>query len=119
VPVTGLRIELQKMLTVTGRVELADLKLGKIRWSYLSWNLLAANDGTEAQGRQTAGSGIDGEKGTFRTNNLPAGRYRVVLYVNAEQEQGNEQGEYPCGIVEVPATGLTDLVLRPGPRVKR
>jgi hypothetical protein len=119
VPVTGLRIELQKMLTVTGRVELAELKLGKIRWSYLSWNLLGANDAPEAQGRQTAGSGIDGEKGTFRTNNLPAGRYRVVLFVNADGEQDREQGEYPCGIVEVPATGLTDLVLRPGPRVKR
>lgn len=119
VPVTGLRIELQKMLTVTGRVELADLKLGKVRWSYLSWNLLQPNDPPEASGRQTGGGGVDSEKGTFRASNLPAGRYRVVLYVNADGEQDREQGEYPCGIVEVPATGLTDVVLRPGARVKR
>jgi protocatechuate 3,4-dioxygenase beta subunit len=115
-PVTGVRIAVQPATVVKGRIELASLGGKKPNWIWMSCNRLAESDANDAEGTWATGIGVDKDNGNFTTSELGPGRYRFRLHM---QITDNENAEYPLDTVIVPAGGLSDLVLRPGPRMQR
>lgn len=113
VPVEGLRLDLSAAVVVKGRVDFASFGPTRPRWAWLAWHRLQDGDRPDAEGAFTDGTGIDMVSGSFSTTDLSPGRYRVTMHA---QVGDNDSGEYPCELIEVPATGLNELVLRPGPR---
>lgn len=102
----SLRVELQAGLVVKGQIELAALP-EKPRWGYLMFYRLTPSNSGDGKGESGRGVGYRG-KGTFVTDELTAGRYRVVLNV-----RGKNRAEYECGELDVPLGGLTDVKLVP------
>ena len=109
-PLQNLRIELQAALVVKGRVDLAQFGDDKPRRCWLQFERVA-DDGEG----QTHWSGTNRDDGSFSTDDLRPGRYRVRMRANFTGDRETEA--YECGEIDVPPTGLTDLVLRPGARV--
>ncbi|MEZ6036764.1 MAG: carboxypeptidase regulatory-like domain-containing protein [Planctomycetota bacterium] len=107
VPTVGLRVELDAMPVVRGRVDLSSLS-SKPRWSWLGFYQLKPDDPDTAEGNHTSGIGLE-DDGKFSAEELTAGRYRVRLHANL----GDKQETYDCGVLSVPATGLRDVVLTP------
>jgi hypothetical protein len=102
----SLRIYLVAAIVVKGTVDLSVLK-EKPRWGWLAFHRLGPNDGPGAKGNHQSGFGYDRD-GSFVSDDLEVGRYRVVLHT-----QGKEQTEYECGMLNVPAAGLTGVKLVP------
>jgi hypothetical protein len=115
-PVAGLTIAMQMATVVKGRVDLASLGAKKTQWAWISFHRLADTDPPTANGQQAAGVGLRTENGGFTTNDLAPGRYRLQLHM---QPEGGPSEQYPLDVLVVPAAGLTDVVLRPGPRITR
>jgi hypothetical protein len=101
----SLRIEMNAAMTVKGSVSLAALP-EKPRWVYLMFHRLKPGDPPTASGDKQ--SGISCRGGEFVADELTSGRWRVVLHA-----QGKESAQYECGVLDVPATGLADVVLVP------
>lgn len=122
VPLTGLRIDLQTLATVAGKVELAGLGTTKPRFAWLSFERIEADANvTEASGpRRSGGSRVNTDNGEFRATSLTPGRYKTVLFATFDGEgRRGEQQEYSCGELEVTVAGGENVVLRPGERVQR
>lgn len=116
VPVTGLRIPLQAATVVKGRVDMAVFGGKKPDWAWISVNRLGDNDPPDANGSFSSGFGLDMSNGNFTTEELSPGRYRLRLHAQFGER---DNAEYPLDVLLVPAAGLSDVVLRPGPRVVR
>jgi hypothetical protein len=114
VPVTGLRVELRAAMVVKGRVDMSAFQAKPPEWAWISFHRLADTDNPDAEGQWGTGIGINTSDGKFSTDDLTPGRYRTRLH---SQIGERESAEYPLDVVVVPPTGLSDLVLRPGPRI--
>jgi hypothetical protein len=102
----SLRIEMIAVMVVKGNVNLAALP-EKPQWGYLMFHRLKPSDPPTASGESQSGIGYrDG--GNFVADELSAGRWRVVLHT-----QGKKSTRYECGVLNVPAAGLTDVQLIP------
>jgi hypothetical protein len=110
VPVTGLRLQLQQALVVKGRIDMASLAK-KPEWSWLGFHRADAAGGNGGGG-YAAGVGVRND-GSFTTSELQPGRYRVEFQCYTPDEQHLVM---TCGVIEVPATGMSDLVLVPRPQ---
>lgn len=102
----SLRINLVAALVVKGKVDLSVLK-EKPRWGWIAFHKLGPNDGVGAKGKYQSGFGYDRD-GSFVSDDLVVGRYRIVLHA-----QGKAQAEYECGTLDVPAAGLAGVNLVP------
>jgi hypothetical protein len=111
VPIEGLRLEVKNAMVVKGRVDMAAFGQQKLRWAWIGFHRLQPDDPPTADGMYTDGVGVDTDTGSFVADELSAGRYRVALNVYSESDRKN-QG-YPCGTIDVPATGLQNVVLVP------
>lgn len=116
VPVSGLRIQVQPAVVVRGRIDLSSFGGKKAEWMWVSAYKLADADAPTANGSWGAGIGVDRTTGDLHTEELSPGRYRLELHANFGE---NDHAEYPLDQLVVPASGLSDLVLRPGPRRTR
>ena len=108
VPTTGLRIALQAALVVKGTVDLAALGGTKPEWCWIEFGSAGGD------GQRSHYSGINMGKGTFQSEELSPGLWNVKLHAQVKDQ--NEQAIYSCGALNVPAGGLSDVVLRPGAR---
>ena len=115
-PVTGVRLQLEAAIVVKGRVDMALFGEKKPEWGYISFHRLKDEDPPEANGTWAEGIGFDMRTGTFQTSDLTAGRYRLRLHTSTGER---EQADYHLDTLVVPATGLSDLVLKPGARITR
>jgi len=113
-PVTGLRIQLRAATVVKGRIDLSVFGNKKPDWAWVSAHRLADNDPPDANGSWASGFGIDAGTGNFSTEELSQGRFRFRLHA---QLSDKDNAEYPLDVLVVPAGGLSDVVMRPGPRV--
>jgi hypothetical protein len=111
-PVGSLRIDMRAALVVKGRVELAAFGAEKPRWVWIGFYRLDPSK-PASTGEWADGVGVDNDTGSFSTGDLTAGRYRIRIYAQGE---GDQSVEYEGEEVEVPATGLQDLLVRPGKR---
>lgn len=111
VPSTGLRIQLAVMMKVTGRVDLAAFGATKPRWCWIEFQPAAD---VAASKRGTQYCGIDMEKGAFECDELSVGQWNVKLHVEFPQGANRESAQYSCDSLNVPASGLADVLLRPG-----
>lgn len=116
VPVTGLRIQVQPAIVVSGRIDLSSFGNKKAEWMWVSAYKLKDDEPNTVNGSWDAGIGVDRATGNIHTEELLPGRYRLQLYTNFGD---NDNGEYPLDTIVVPPTGLSDLVLRPGARIVR
>ncbi len=115
-PVTGLRIDLRAAIVVQGRVDLSAFAGKRPEWAWISFHRLADTAAADADGEWSTGVGIQTDNGSFSTDDLTTGRYRLRLHMEANE---GESAEYPLDVITVPPTGLAGLVLRPGPRIVR
>lgn len=111
VPQLDLRIELVRGIPVKGRIDMAAFGERKPRWMWLQFHRLPA-DGGEGYGEEAGSSGVDRRSAEFKTEDLPAGVYRVSMWANFEGGPGKR---YRCGDITVVAPGVEGLVLRPVP----
>jgi hypothetical protein len=110
VPVTGLRLQMQQALVVKGRIDMASLAK-KPQWSWLAFHRADGAAGKGASG-YAAGVGVRND-GSFTTSDLQPGRYRVEFQCYTPDEQHLVM---TCDVIDVPATGVSDLVLVPRPQ---
>jgi len=110
-PSDDLRIVMKDSIVVKGRVDLSSFGGTKPQWAWLGFYRVTADTPPTETGEHVDGAGVDMENGEFSTSDLPPGRYRVRFHVAAE---GRRQQQYEVRDVEIPPTGLTDLVLQPG-----
>jgi hypothetical protein len=108
-PLSGLRLQLQAQLTVSGTVDLSVLE-ERGRWRYLTFERSDAPEGD----RSSRGVGV-GDDGRFVSADLLEGRYEVKLTVSIG---GGSRGDrrrvtYTCGVLDVGAQGLKDVKLVP------
>jgi hypothetical protein len=108
IPNDSLRLEMQKVLVVKGRVDLAAFGNEKPRWSWVAFYRIPENG--VGEGDYVAGASIDRQTGNFSTQELEPGSFRMKVQTNSE---GNGQKNYRCGDVDVPPQGLDNLVLLP------
>ncbi|MGK0299602.1 MAG: hypothetical protein ACI89X_000469 [Planctomycetota bacterium] len=101
----SLRIDMTAAMVVKGSVSLAALA-EEPRWVYLMFHRLKPNDPPTARGDNQSFTSC--RQGKFVADDLTVGRWRVVLHT-----QGKESANYECGVLNVPATGLTDVSLVP------
>lgn len=102
----SLRIEMIAVMVVKGNVNLAALP-EKPQWGYLMFHRLKPSDPPTASGESLSGISYR-DNGDFVADELSAGRWRVVLHT-----QGKKSTRYECGVLNVPAAGLTDAQLIP------
>jgi uncharacterized GH25 family protein len=114
-PVTGLRMQLLDTVEVKGRLDLTVFGGKRADWAWMSIHQLKDGEADDAPGEWADGSGVDQASGAFTIDSMLPGRYRVELHAGFD----DDAGEYPCGILVVGPRGLTDVVLRPGPRRRR
>lgn len=113
IPLDSLRIEMQKGITVKGRVDLTRLGDHKPDRCWIVFHRMPADGGDGVgEGADSAGFELDG---SFSTDDLAPGRYRVRVHVAGE----DEGREYRSDDIEVPPQGLDNLVLRIGEVVSR
>jgi hypothetical protein len=108
IPNDTLRLEMEKTLIVKGRIDLAIFGGKKPRWCYVGFYRIPENG--VGEGDYVDGAGIDQESGIYTTQDLAAGRYRVKVFANFDEEK---QQRYSCGDIDVPPQGLENLVLLP------
>lgn len=106
-----LRIEMAASIVVKGRVDLTVFGAKKPRWGWIAFYRIKPDTPANERGDQVDGAGLDMDNGEFISTDLAAGRYRVRLHIAGENQNS---AEYEVSDLDVPATGLTDLVLRPG-----
>jgi hypothetical protein len=109
-----LRIDMQKSITVKGRIDMKGLGDKELHGCWISFHTIPA-DGGDAVGDWCDATGVDGE-GCFTTDDLAPGRYRVRVHLSAGE---NEERQYRSDDIEVPPQGLDNLLLRVGEAVKR
>jgi hypothetical protein len=115
-PVDTLRIELRQAMVVKGRVDLASFGNDKPRWCWLQFERVAGVDGQQGEGTQMTWAGIDRDDGSFSSDDLSPGRYRIRIHAGYEGDR--ENAAFECAEIDVPPSGLADLQLRPGKRVE-
>jgi hypothetical protein len=101
----SLRVNLVAALIVKGTVDLSVFEK-KPRWSYLSFQFPESAQGELSEGRESFGVGVR-RKGNFLCDELIPGSYKVRLYVDGKE------GGLSCGVLDVPASGLSDVKLVP------
>lgn len=115
IPRDDLRLTLTPALVVSGRVDLAAFAT-KPEWTWVGFYRITDKTPPNEQGEYAEGAGIDGDAGTFSTNDMSPGRYRVRIHA---QMGDNQPGlEFECQDIEVTTEGLRDLVLKPGKPVR-
>lgn len=115
-PVTGVRLDLLAPTVVKGKIDLAMFAGKKPEWMWMSIHRLGDNDAADAEGDWADGVSVDKLTGAFHTEDLTPGRYRLRLHASVGDREG---GEYPFDVLMVPAGGLAEVTLRPGPRITR
>jgi uncharacterized GH25 family protein len=115
VPVAGLRIDLQAPTVVRGTIDLAALGSTKPRWVWLQFELEVEGATTPDRSGRSQYAGVEMEPGTFHTDDLEPGRYRVTLHASAE----NASTRYACDFLVVPVGGIRDAKLRVGARIEK
>ena len=105
---------MQKGITVKGRIDMTRLGDKAPDWCMIAFHKMPA-DGGDGVGDLTDGAGVDTGDGTFTTDDLAPGRYRVRV----QAVFGEDDREYRSDDVEVPPQGLDNLVLRIGELVSR
>jgi hypothetical protein len=111
-PIDSLRIELQTAMQVKGKVDLSAFAQNKATWGWLGFDRLPKDAASSGIGEFADSAGIDFGDGSFSTEDLAPGQYRMRLHVHYDGERQDEQ--YECTDVVVPRTGLADLQVRPG-----
>jgi hypothetical protein len=111
-PIDSLRIELQTAMQVKGKVDLSAFAQNKATWGWLGFYRLPKDAASSGIGEFADSAGIDFGDGSFSTEDLAPGQYRMRLHVHYDGERQDEQ--YECTDVVVPRTGLADLQVRPG-----
>ncbi len=114
-PIDSLRIDLRPAMRVKGTLDLAVFGQKKPRWCWIGFYQLDASTPPDGIGAFADNAGVDRDDGSFSTDDLPPGRYRVRLHANYSDDRANE--EYELLDLDVPPTGFDDLRLRPGRRI--
>ncbi|HEX6813429.1 MAG TPA: hypothetical protein VF384_17555 [Planctomycetota bacterium] len=109
-----LRIDMQKTITVKGRLDLTGLGDKKPDSCWISFHAVPA-EGGDGVGDWCDGAGVDLEDGGFTCDDLAPGRYRVRVHLSTGEE---DEREHRSDDIEVPPQGLDKLVLRIGEAVK-
>ncbi|MBK8099009.1 MAG: carboxypeptidase regulatory-like domain-containing protein [Planctomycetes bacterium] len=116
-PVVGLRIDLKGTIEVAGRVDMAAFGQPKPEWAWIGFHEVKADAAQQRGfGDQVGGASVQ-DDGTFSTRDVPPGTWQVRAFAS-----GGEQGwrEFSIeGTITVPPTGVTDLYLRPVPRLEQ
>lgn len=115
VPMTDVRIEMKPTLVVKGRVDFAAFGATKPQWVWIAFYRPTDKTPPGQPGDHVDSAGVDMNSGNFMTSDLTPGPCRVRIHVAFEDKEGQE---YECQDIDVPPTGLTDVVLRPGRVVK-
>ena len=113
IPLESLRIDMHKTMVVKGRIDLTTFGNKKPKWCWVGFHKMP-KDGGAGVGDWGGSAGVDQESGTFSTDDLQPGSYRVRIHANFGDDQ---HAEYHCQDVEVPPQGLDNLVLRIGAAV--
>jgi len=106
-PVTGLRIQMNAAITVSGRLEMSVFSR-QADWMGM---MLTSVDPAHPEKRSDAGWVQVQADGTFTTNEIGAGTYELRLYAGFGESDSQEY-EVP-GRIEVSPQGVRDLYLRP------
>src|SRR5262249_9766924 len=106
-PVTGLRIQMNAAITVSGRLDTSVFPR-KADWMGM---MITGVDPAHPEKRSDAGWVQVQDDGTFTTNEIGAGTYELRLYAGFGDADSQEY-EVP-GRIEVPPQGVRDLYLRP------
>lgn len=110
-PVAGLRLVAQPTIEVIGRVDMAPLGQGKRNWAWAQAIRVDEQGKPDGANSGRTGFGLDKDDGTFRTNDLLPGRYKVMLYTGGD----GKSEQFDLGTLLVPAGGARNVVLVPKP----
>jgi len=106
--IDSLRVDLIAAMVVKGKVDFSGFEK-KPRWSYLQFEEVKSAAAIEASALEevSVSHGASVRGGKFVCDDLTPGSYKVSIYV-----EGRE-GMLSCGTIDVPPTGLSDLILVP------
>jgi hypothetical protein len=114
-PIDSLRIDLRTAMRVKGTLDLTAFAQDMPRWCWIGFYEVEADTPAQGHGKFVDSAGVDRDDGSFSTDDLPPGHYRVRVHANFTGDRASET--YECPDVDVPPTGLDNLQLRPGRRL--
>ncbi len=109
----SLRIQLEPVAVVKGRVDIAAFGK-KARWIWVGFARIKADTPPGERGEHVTGTSANVESGNFQEDHIDAGTYRIRFQVGF----GDSRQEYLGPDIEVPKSGVRDVLLRPGAAVK-